>query len=353
MKILYLLEPQQDYGEFYMYGGLCELLGEDNEVMYPSKLSYLGIGDKYYTLDDGKRGCTHPASYVKIRNPKILTLEEIIENIKSFDFMVLSSPRTYPVRALRFIRKYFGGNPIPLIYTDHEDGDNIRYDLIKEFEPDVIFKRELINPIENIYPLPFSSCVPYLPIYKELLNLEKKYDVFGLFGNTNQLRVKAVESLLPKYYKNSCIGIDTGVVPWQDDTRFEIPPLKGYNEYLEIMALSKINLVIKGHGFDTVRRFEAMTFDGLVISDKLPLLTPYLPIDGKHIVYFNDIKDLEDKIDYYLKNDEKRIEIAKAGQEYAQKYHTNLARANYLLDIVSKSLSGEKVNLDKYEIGVA
>ena len=101
MKVLYLVDNQADFGAYFLYNGLCELLGEENITIYPSKLSYLGLTDKYYTLDDGKRGNTSPGEYIKPRNLPIITAEEIFDTINTFDIIVLSSPRTYAVKALQ------------------------------------------------------------------------------------------------------------------------------------------------------------------------------------------------------------------------------------------------------------
>lgn len=352
IKILLLLNQEQDYLQYQIFNGLCEVLGEDNVVMYPPVLSYMGFLDKSYILADGKRGATGPGAYVVPRNMRLWTFEEIIEGIKEFDFILLASPRIYNIRALRFMKKHFASILPPVVFMDGEDSIVVRKDLMSEFEVVASFKRELTKNLEkeNIFPLPFSSTVSYLPYYDELLKMEKSSDIFGLFGNTNVRRSEAVRFLLKKNYPNSCIGIDTGALPWQNEERFKIPPLKGYRKYLEFIASSKINLVIRGHGMDTVRRFEVMSFETLVLSDKLPLLTPYLPKDGVHVVYFDDLPDLEKKIDFYSENEEARLKIAKQGKEYADKYHTNVARVQYLLDITEKILSGEKVKLEDYEV---
>ena len=175
MKILYLEHPEADYGSYYLYNGLCEFLGEDNIVSYPAKLSYLGLCDKYYTLDDGKRGCTHMPSYLKPRNNKIWTLEEIFSQMETFDAMILSSPRTYAIRALKFIKKYYDKKLPKLIFCDHEDSEQLRKDIIDEFNPDIIFKREMFRPMQyvhkTIYPLPFSSTLIMSFLNATLINL--------------------------------------------------------------------------------------------------------------------------------------------------------------------------------------
>jgi len=336
MKILFLLNPEQDYGEYFLYNGLCELLGEDNIILYPFKLSYMGFMDMSYMLhNENKRGMTAPAAYVKSRKIRLYPFEEIVEEMQHIDLIVLTSPRHYPLHAMEFIKKLYGGkSPKPLAFCDFEDGDNICTDIIEEYKPQFIFKRELIRQIDNIYPLPFSACVPHLDIYEDLCKLDKTLDVFALFGNTHPLRERVIKFLLEQNLNNSYIGIDTGALPWQDEKRFHIPPLKGYIDYLKTMASAKINIIVRGHGRDTVRYWEAASFETLMLIKDPGIIIPNPYIDKVHCVYFNDIYDLREKIDYYLSHEQERKQIAEACRQHTFKYHTNFAQAAYFIDII-------------------
>jgi hypothetical protein len=334
MKILHLLDNQADFGAYFLHNGLTEVLGKENVVMYPPKLSYLGLTDKYYTLDDGKRGNTGYSEYIKVRDVPIITLEEICEDINSFDIIILSSPRTYAVRALKFLKKYISFHPrTKLVFTDHEDSLSVRDDIIDMFKPDIIFKRELTREIDGVYPLPFSSCVPYLD--RGFNDQLKKLDIFASFGYTSSLRYEAVNFLVNEYgQENNYIALDHP----KDNKEGLYPSKIPYFDYLEKIAQSKIALSIRGHGWDCVRRFEICNFETLMISDNIPIITPNPFEDEKHCIYFDDIKDLKEKIDYYLKHDDERIEIAKAGKRHLDNFHTNQKRSEYFLDIVKRYL---------------
>lgn len=328
MKILYLVEPQQDFLCYMTFNGLCELLGEDNVILYPFKLSYMGLSDSGYMLyNENKRGFTGTSPYIKPRRLRIYPFEEIVEEMPSIDLIILSSPRHYPVHALRFIKQIYGGRiPKPTAFLDGEDGDNIREDLIAEFEPQFIFKRELTHHINGVHPLPFSAIVPHLDIYEDLLKTEKTLDVFALFGNTHPIRERIVKFLLEQNLQNSYIGIDTGALPWQNDGRFKIHPLMGYEPYLRKMASAKINIVLRGHGRDTVRYWEVVSFETLMLIKDPGIVIPNPYIDKTHCVYFEDEKDLREKIDYYLSHEDERVAIAKACREHTLKFHTNRSR---------------------------
>ena len=67
-----------------------------------------------------------------------------------------------------------------------------------------------------------------------------------------------------------------------------------------------------------------------------------LNLDGKEYVSFRNKDDLLEKIEYYLKNDEKREEIALAGME---KTHKNYLASHRALKI--KKVLDEKINNKK------
>lgn len=331
MKVLYLAHPEQDYLCYMTFNGLCELIGEENIILYPSKLSYLGYADFTYLLhNEGKRGFTGTSPYIRSRRMRLYPFEEVVDEMSSIDLIVLSSPRNYPIHALQFIKNLYGNKvPKPLAFIDGEDGDNIRDDLIAEFNPQFIFKRELTHEIQGIYPLPFSAIVPHLDIYNDLLKIEKTLDVFALFGNTHYLREKTVKFLLEQNLSNSYIGIDTGALPWQNEDRFKIAPLKGYEDYLRTMASAKINVIIRGHGRDTVRYWEAASFETLMLIKDPGIVIPHPYIDKVHCVYWDDENDLLEKINYYLLHESERIVIAKACREHTLKYHSNIERIRH------------------------
>ena len=335
MKILYLSHPEADFGEYYLFSGLCQILGDENVVTYPYKKSYFGEVDTSYTLDDGTTGMTAPGAYIIPRKKNEWNYDEIINRITEFNFIILSSGRTYAVNALKQLKRDFGEIPLPLVFTEHEDGDNIRYDIINEFNPDIIFKRELLksSSYQDIYPLPFSSAINGFP---QIDDTQKKYDIFALFGMTWPLRKEVIEKLIEWGHKNTYLGIDTKIRADMVDMNKK---LLGYTEYLTGIAQSKIAITVRGHGRDTVRRWEIPAYETLMLICDPGIVVPYDFEDGKTAVFFKEnLRDLKDKIDYYLAHDDERIKIAKAGKEHLLKYHTNKKRAEYFLNIVNGKL---------------
>lgn len=340
-KVLYLTHPEQDYGEAFLFYGLCKLLGDENIVTYPYKQIYYGEIANDYILDDGKRGYTEPVPWMIPKKRNFWTFEDVKRNISEFGIIVLSSARTYAVRAADEIMKEFKGFPKPLVFTEHEDGDNIRYDIIRKYSPQVVFKREVTdinltlhhNP--KIYPLPFSCPYDAFPKVDEA----KEIDLFMLCGNTHALRVQTVKKILSMDlerlgYKVH-VGIDTGIQPHG----YVIPPLLAWNDYVRLIAKSRIGIAVRGWGRDTVRRWEVPAYNTMMLECDCGLITPNPFVDGITCVRFKeDLSNLEEKILYYLEHEDERKEIARLGHEHLLKYHTNEKRAQYFLEIVEGML---------------
>lgn len=337
-KVLYLCHPEQDYGEYYLFSGLCQILGDENVVTYPFKKTYYGEIADDYILDDGKVGYTAPADYIVAREKNEWSFGEILNRMDDFSFIVLSSARTYAVHALRDFRSYLGDDMPALIFTEHEDGDNIRWDIINEFKPKVVFKRELLRETtkEGIYALPFSSPVNSYPQVDDSV---KKHDVFALFGMTWPLRREVIEKILEWNLPNCYLGVDTKI---RGDLQENNKKHVNYADYLTNIAHAKIAINVRGHGRDTVRRWEIPGYKTLMLICDPGLVVPNDFEDGVHAVYFKeDLSDLREKIDYFLSHDDEREKIAEAGHIHLMKYHTNKARADYFLKIVCNKLGIE------------
>lgn len=324
--ILFLADPQMDYGSYMLFDGLTKIFGDTNVITYPYVKSWYGLVHDDYILDDGKRGCTVPPQFVRARERNEWSFEQIVRNIEKFAVTVISSPRTYAKSAARDFRKVFQNRLPPVIFCDHEDSTDIRYDLINEFKPVVSFKRELLQDLSHnkIYPIPFSSIVD------EPDNSIKDIDVFFLVGCTSIIRKRIRDILLsdPQLKKYN-------IIAGADDLQKKI----GYREYLKLIARSKINITARGHGYETVRRFEVASFTGFQLGDYIPILTPNDFTDGVNKVFFkNDLSDLVEKIIYYLEHNEERERIGKAGYEHCMQYHTSMKRAEYVLRILKENL---------------
>lgn len=358
-KVLMLLHYEMDHTSYMLYDGLYKVLGKDNVDIFPYINHIMGQGrvDEGYILDDGKRGWTVAPSHISNHETPNKSFEEIADNIKSgyYDIIAFSN-RTYAVRALDRFITHLARDTLPSLVLfegeDYSDLNPIRR-LIQKYNPVAAFKREYIpseiskngGDLYSLFPLPFSAITDTVEQDRQIEN--KDIDVFALFGNTQQIRENIVREIgssdLPKKYRIH-VGIDRfsnepEKATWLDQTRFQIPPMMSYKDYQEHMSRAKINIVARGWGNDSIRRFEAPCYSGLVLADRLPIITPDDFIDGQHIIYYNsDLSDLIQKIEYYLNNPVERERIGKAGRDHCMKYHTTEARARYFLEKVEGRL---------------
>ncbi len=92
----------------------------------------------------------------------------------------------------------------------------------------------------------------------------------------------------------------------------------------QIIKCSKININMTNRPIKTglpLRIFDLMGAGGFVISNYQAEIPEHF-VPGEDIVLFESIPDLLEKIDYYLKHDDERRQIAKSGHDKVRDYHT-------------------------------
>lgn len=85
--------------------------------------------------------------------------------------------------------------------------------------------------------------------------------------------------------------------------------------------------------FPSNRLFDALSCGTFVISDDIPSANTLF--EGT-IVTYNDVEDLNKKIDYYLTHEDERIEIAKKGQKIVLENHTFDHRIKKILSVLKE-----------------
>lgn len=114
----------------------------------------------------------------------------------------------------------------------------------------------------------------------------------------------------------------------------------GSVEYYEEMPLAfrhaKININITLRTIQSgipLRCFDIMGSGGFLLTnyqeDFLPLFTP-----GQDFVYYESNGDMLEKVDYYLRHEDERKEIARHGHDTVLKHHSYVDRLGSMIDIV-------------------
>jgi len=94
--------------------------------------------------------------------------------------------------------------------------------------------------------------------------------------------------------------------------------------YFEILKTSKIIITANPSNWEgDFRLWEALLMGNLVLCDEMlvPSLMTYPLINKKHLVYYNNMRELELLIDYYISNETERDKIGREGREFCLKHH--------------------------------
>lgn len=111
--------------------------------------------------------------------------------------------------------------------------------------------------------------------------------------------------------------------------------------YVAAIIKSKINLGIlseKGKGSSsgdliTARTFHIPGAGGFMIHERTDELLEIFE-EGESVECYGSSEELNEKIEFYLKNEESRIRISKKGHEQVWKYHKSDDRAQEIIDIL-------------------
>lgn len=361
MKALLLTHPEQDRGEEMLFCGLCEVLGDENVVDAPTKLALRGGIDRYrcyyHGLDSNAPwgfvgGLGNPTAsgsfpYTPTRPVIDRSRDEVFDLIRSdaFDFVIVG-PRFESLRHFRMIEHELRTPRI--VFHDAEDYADIAPPHVGNLSRVKLYlKREFLSswaarswPFQ-VKPFPFS-CAINAPA-----PVTKSTDVSLVAGHTHPDRHFAFEAALS--LENVLVDCPTmGVfgtsVPesiranpaahvdakWSDaDCR-----LYNWQEYVDSIARARIGIAPRGHGFDSVRRWETPAFDTLLFAQRLDMIDPYPLVDGEHCVVYSSRDELVQKLRWWLANPDELRRVALAGQTFVREHHSCAARARQLIQHV-------------------
>jgi len=129
-----------------------------------------------------------------------------------------------------------------------------------------------------------------------------------------------------------------------------------FNDIVKVFNASKINLNFSGSSLnDDIKQIKGRIFEvpmcgGFLLTEHVDGIEEYFEI-GKEIDCFEDVNEAIEKIQYYLKYEDKRMEIAEAGHARALKGHTWEKRLKDVFYELEKF--EEKIANSCYYVGVA
>jgi hypothetical protein len=308
-----------------VYSGLVKALGISNVIEYPWNIRY-HINFRPY-----------PKNIGLVKGGLMRSLISRM-SMKQFDMVIVASCHPDAIKSYLEIIDTIPSS-VPTAFIDGGDWPNVAGDLsrvggMELYEKitgkrpfDFIFKREYLLDSEyekNVYSLPFACNMELVP----RLNKKYKYDVSFWAVESHQIRTDALNLLQGKF---DCELNQT--VPNQT---FKSYSRKGAS-YLRELARCKIVLNFRGGGWDTLRYWEVPAVSSLMISQMPRIRIANNFEHGSEVIYCSDdLHDLIELCDYYLKHEDKRKKIAERSRLKLLSYHTDVHRAREVLSTITQ-----------------
>lgn len=200
-------------------------------------------------------------------------------------------------------------------YNDHLR--RAKYDLlfVSDSQVTVDLKRHGIGGIHCLFPYSVDTSIFYNR------HLEKVYDISTPFSKNQRCRRRLIEFI--SGLNNVNISLE-----------------RVYKEaYVKRINETKIIATCdKSYGSFSLKYTEVMACGTLIMGDRIDDLEKLGLKDGEHLILYDGLKDLEDKIYYFLKHDREREKIAKNGMKFVREYHSMKTRIKEFTKIVQEEL---------------
>ena len=313
-RILYVIHPRFHYGLDVLYDGLCNVLGDERVVDFPYKPFLHGVVPD--TL------AHYPCSFN--RPGTACDLEEILAQLRAraFDLILYGDcEQALDVATARQIAEAAGD--IPVFVVDALDAMvNARSSVQWHLGLGGVagyFKREMLAGADygpNTFPLPFAYPENRLPSRLPETRTRAFFWAGHQKASLRRLYIERIEAML------------------NETLETYYPP----DQYVDILRDTRIGLNCFGFGFDTVRYWELPAQGCMLLSERPPIRIPHNFRDGENAVFFDDVRELEEKLAYYLERPEETAAVAAAGHDHLERHHTGSARARQLLGCVGSVL---------------
>lgn len=343
MPILFVCSKETDYLQDLTYVGLSELLGKESLVDFPHHWQYCRERRFFWS-----KKLEYPRNlgftFSEKCSSKKPTLNELRGMLRKnfFNLVVFASAKPDVLGIFQQLVEYIR---VPWVFVDGGDWQDIGGDfkrlggeecfelfqaICSRNSPAVVFKREipLGTKKDFLFPLPFSVCVSKVPILAPAS--QKKTQVVFWAVESSDVRKEVFKLLKGKYdcEKNGSVS----------GKKFRKYSLKG-DSYFKSLNGTEIALSFRGAGFDTLRFWEIPACGTLLLSERPIIEIPNNFSDKTQAVFCkNNLLDLTVLLDYYLAHKNEALEIAAAGQKHLLKFHTHIARTEYLIDVIESRL---------------
>ena len=213
---------------------------------------------------------------------------------------------------------------------------------------DAAMEAQLNIPCGNIFPYLLTDTVfqdlkPYLHLDEsfhscfeteedELLKMQFSTRVL-CHKTASLIRIRILNMLAKKFDVHLFTTSDTSPLRWVQIH----PPVDYHTEMSQVFAQSTINLNMTTPNIESgipLRAWDILSAGGFLLTDYRPEYDGLLE-NGRDMVIYENLADLEEKVAYYLRHEEERLQIAQNGYKSILQEHNYTNRLKYILEQIS------------------
>ncbi len=317
-RILVITHDYSDYGMDCLYDGLCSVIGPENVVEYPWKATLHGQGReaaKNYPCVFDHAGAARD-------------VPELESELRAGRFdLILYADVVQWARPAEVRRLIAAAPDLPVVVYDTWDSAHNQLPAILEYlgcdAVRAYFKREMLAGVDYgpyACPLPFAypdRLVPESPSRAATRSKDLFWAGKWVFG-LRPLYLRRLQEVLNRALEEA---------PYTQEA------------YRRELLRSRAGVSLFGFGFDTVRYWELPAHGCLLIAERPLIRIPHNFEDGVTALFFDDLPELEDRLEWAHRNPEEADAIARAGRDHFLQYHTASARARQFLGRLEQMLS--------------
>lgn len=206
------------------------------------------------------------------------------------------------------------------------------------------FRRE--KPyLPGIIPFPYSIQSQYLKHYDQ--NKTKDIDFVCIFGQDEfPIMRRFAVKILEEYCKKHGFIFRTGKTK---DFDFSLERKAGRDEFYDLLSRAKVGISIGGGGFDTVRFWETLGNNCLLITERIDIFQPDSgEFDYERVYEFNNLYDFKyqlEKVGEFLKSKYRQGDLDIEYQAILQKHSSKARMEKFIalsLESIKVRVSAEK-----------
>lgn len=198
------------------------------------------------------------------------------------------------------------------------DGYNLYFGVVGN----IVRNLEFNKVCKKAHLLPFSIDTN---VYKKINKDNKLYDVFAVFTKRSDTYPNR-ENVHIMLNKIRNIRTFTNRIVHED--------------YIDKINDSKI-CITSNNKFRSlsIKYTEVLSCGGFLLADKPEDFDELGYKDNYHLVIYNNLDDLRDKILFYLKHDKLREDISNNGMEFVRNNHNNKIRVEEMIDVIKREFN--------------